>query len=317
MSRLPLVRSSFLAVALAVLALGVTHAAPLGAQAPAAIRVATLPIDTEAQPMYAEDLGLFKRAGLDASVSLVSNAQAIASAVLGGTYDFGQTDVTTVALAHEKGLPLVVVAPGAVYSSKAPTTVCVVAKNSPVKTGKDLDGTTVAVTGLFSFTRIAFSAWLDKNGADLNSVKFVELPFSAVPAALVGNRITAGTLSEPYLQKALDAGEVRLLSNCVDALAPQLLITVFFTTQEYAKAHPDVVKRFASALAESGRWGNAHHDESAQILKKWTKADVPSGMPRAAYADKLSADEIQTQIDAAARYKVLKASFRASELLLQ
>lgn len=303
------------ALGFAIVLAGFTSAGSVGvAQTPAVIRVATLPIDSEGEPYYAEDLALFKKADLDATVTIVNNAAAIASAVVGGTYDFGQTDVTTLALAHEKGLPLVAVAPGAVYSNKAPTTVCVVPKSSAVKSAKDLNGNTIGVTGLFSFTRIAFDAWLDKNGADLSSVKFVELPFSEIPAALVSNRITAGTLSEPFLQKALDAGQVRLLANCVDAIAPQLLVTVFFTTADYAKAHPETVRKFAAVIAETAHWANAHHAESALILKKWTKADVTPNMPRAAYTGRLSAAQVQSQIDAAARYKVLKASFPASEL---
>jgi ABC-type nitrate/sulfonate/bicarbonate transport system substrate-binding protein len=284
------------------------------AQTPEVVRIATLPIDAEAQPLYAKELGLFKKAGLDATVTIVHNAAAIASATLGGTFDVGFTDLTTLALAHEKGLPLVAIAPGALYLSSAPTTVCVVTKNSPVKAAKDLNGSTIGVTGLFSFTRIVFSAWLDQNGADLSSIKFIELPFSEVPAALVARRITAGTLSNPYLQTAVDAGEVRVLSKCADAIAPKLLITAFFSTSDFAKTHPDIVKKVAAVMAEAARWGNTHQSESAAILKKWTKLEVTPDMARATYADEFSIPQVQPQIDAAVRYKILKTSFPATNL---
>ncbi len=284
------------------------------AQTPEVVRIATLPIDTEAQPLFAEELGLFKKAGLDATVTIVHNAAAIASATLGGTFDVGLTDITTLALAHEKGLPLVAIAPGALYLSSAPTTVCVVPKNSLIKAAKDLDGRTIGVTGLFSFTRIAFSAWLDQNGADPSSVKFIELPFSEIPAALVAGRIAAGTLSNPYLQTAVDAGEVRVLSKCADAIAPKLLITAFFSTGDFAKTHPDIVKKVATVMAQTARWANTHQSQSAVILKKWTKIEVTPDMARATYAEQFSLPQVQPQIDAAARYKILKASFPASNL---
>lgn len=50
------------------------------------------------------------------------------------------------------------------------------------------------------------------------------------------------------------------------------------------------------------------------ILKKWTKADVTPEMVRATYAEQFSAVKVQSQIDAATRYKVLKTSFPASDL---
>lgn len=304
--------------ALAIALLGLTFLTGRSAgvaQTPEIVRIATLPIDAEAQPLYAEELGLFKKAGLDATVTIVHNAAAIASATLGGTFDVGLTDVTTLALAHEKGLPLVAIAPGALYTSSAPTTVCAVAKNSPVKDAKDLDGSTIGVTGLFSFTRIAFSAWLDKNGADLSSIKFIELPFSEVPAGLLAGRIAAGTLVNPFLQTALDAGQVRVLAKCVDAIAPTLLITAFSTTRDFAQAHPGIVKRLAAVMAETARWANTHQSQSAVILEKETKAKVTSDMVRAVYAEQFSLPQVQPQIDAAARYKILKAAFPASELL--
>ena len=285
-----------------------------GAQTPIAVRIATLPIDAEAEPLYAQELGFFKKAGLDVTVTIATSAGAIAAATLGGTFDVGVTDVGSITLAHEKGLPLVFIAPAALYVNTAPTTVCVVAKSSPVKSAKDLSGSTIGVTSLFGLTRIAFDAWLDKSGGDSTSVKFVELPFSEIAPALVAGRIAAGSISNPYLQTAVDAGQVRVLSDCYNAVAPKLLLNAFFTTTDFAIAHPDVVKKIAAVVAETARWANTHHAASARIIEDQTKVKMTSDMARATYAEVLSAAQIQPQIDAAVRSKVLKATFPASDL---
>ena len=299
---------------IALLALTVLTGRPAAGQTPTTIRIATLPIDAEAEPLYAQELGLFKKAGIDATVTVASSAGAIAAATLGGTFDVGVTDVGSTTVAHERGLPIVFIAPAALYVSTAPTTVCVVAKTSAVRSAHDLNGSTIGVTSLFGLTRIAFDAWLDKNGGDSTSAKFVELPFSEIAPALVAGRIAAGSLSNPYLQTAVDAGQVRVLSNCYDAVAPRLLLNAVFTTSDFAKAHPNIVKKLAAIMAETARWANGHHAESAQILEDRTKVTMTPDMARATYAEALSAEQIQPQIDAAVRSKVLRATFPASDL---
>ena len=278
------------------------------------ITVASLPIDVSGELFYAKDLGFFKKAGLDAKVTIVSNGAAATASVLGGTFDFGGSQLIAAAQAREKGLSLVIAAPGAVYSSKAPTTVCAVAKDSPITTAKELEGKTVGLPDLFGLPRIAMSAWLQQNGADLSKVKFIEVPFSTVVPALDAGRIDAGVLVNPFLQQAVDAGKARVLSDCLDAVAPRFSISEFYTTAAYAKAHPEIVKKFAAAMAETARWANAHQRESAKILEKWTKARVTPDMARAVYAVRLNPAEIQPVLDAAARYKLIKASFPAADL---
>lgn len=284
------------------------------AQALIPLRVATTPIDLGAQPFYGVDLGFFKKAGLDVTVTPIANGAAISSAVLGGSYDIAQSNIVTLATAHEKGLPFVVVAPAGLYSSKAPTSVCGVAKNSPITNAKELDGKTVAVSGILNITQIGIDAWLDKNGADVSTIKHVELPFAAMAPALTAGRVDAAVLVDPDLQEAVSGGQARVLANCYDAIGPEFLVGAFFSTSDYAKSHPDVIRRFVSAMTEAAHWANSHQRESAQILEKWTKIHVDPQMARVVYAEHLSARQVQPLIDASAKYKAIKASFPATDL---
>jgi NitT/TauT family transport system substrate-binding protein len=286
----------------------------IGAQPLTVIRIAALPIDVSGEPYYAQELGFFKEAGLDAQVTVLTNGAAVTAALLGGTYDIGVSNLIAAATAREKGLSMVVVAPGGVYSTKGPTTVCAVAKDSPLAAAKDLDGKTVGLPDLFGLPRIAVSAWLEKNGGDLASLKFVEMPFSAIVPALDAGRIDAGILVNPMLQQAVDAGNVRVLANCLDALAPEFSLSEFYTTGAYFKAHPDILKTFAAVMLRTARWANAHQRESGAILERWTKAHVTPDMARAVYGERLNPAEFQPIIDASARYKIIKSSFPAADL---
>lgn len=298
--------STLLALSICTRASAQTHLIPL--------RIATSPIDIGAEPFYAQDLGLFKKAGFDVTITMLSNGAAIASGLIGGSFDVAQSNVVTLANAHERGLPFVMIAPAGLYSSKAPTTVCGVAKNSPITTAADLNGKTLGVTGILNITQIAFDMWIAKNGGDVSTIKYVEVPFADALPALVTGRIAAGVLVDPDMQLALNSGQVRVLANCYDAVAPEFLIGAFFSTSSYAAANPDVIKRFAAVIREAGRWANSHPVESAKILEKWTHITAVPGMARIVYADTLSAAQIQPLIDASARFKALQATFPAALL---
>ena len=284
------------------------------AQTVPVLRVATTPIDVGAEVLYASDMGFFKAHGLTVDIQFIDNGSAIAAAVASGAIDIAQGNVVTLATAHDKGLPFVVVAPAALYSSSAPTSALIVAKNSPVKTAKDLTGKTIGITGVKNITQLATMQWLDQNGGDSSSVKFIELKFSEMAAAAAAGRIDAGVTAEPDLTNAVSSGDVRILTPVYSAIAPTFIIGAWFATADWAKAHPEIVARYVAAITEAGAWANKNQAASAKILEKYTKIESKPGMKRVTFPDSPSLALMQPVIDLTARYKVIKAAFPASEL---
>ena len=288
--------------------------APLGAGADtSAVRVATTPIELGAEVLYAQDQGFFKKAGITVEIQLMDSGGAIAPAVVAGAIDIAQANLVSLATAHERGLPFVLVAPAGLYSANVPTTSLLIARTSTMKTGKDFENKTVAVNGLRNITQIGTDAWVDQNGGDSSKVKYIEMPFPQMAGALDAGRIDAAVVAEPDLSVAI-AGGARVIGQPYTAIAKQFLIGGWFATSAWAKAHPDDLKRFVTAIVEAGKWANTHHAESARILEKYTKVHVSAETKRATYADRLNAADIQPLIDAAAKYKSLKSSFPAAEL---
>ena len=302
-------------IAVAIMALASLLAGPLGAQSNATIRIATTPIDLGAQALYANDLGFFKRAGLDVELSVLTSGSVVASAVAGGSIDIGQANIVALAAAHASGLPFAIVAPAGYYTSKAPTTELVVAAASHISSAKDLDGKAIAVTALKDLNWVGIQSWLAQGGAALDSVKYIEVPQSAVCAALTSGRADAGVLSEPYLSYALE-GQCRVLAPTHDAIAKEFLVGAWFSTTAWAQAHPDLVARFRAVMRETARWANSHHAESSKILEKYMKLTAAPGMRRVPFAETIDRAQVQSLIDMAAKYGALKSSFPAAELLL-
>ena len=92
-----------------------------------------------------------------------------------GAVDIGATSTVVDAVAHGKHIPFVAIAPAALYTVDAPTAGLFVAKDGPIRKPADLNGKTVSVSGLGTVTEYATRAWIDKNGGDSSTVKFVEL----------------------------------------------------------------------------------------------------------------------------------------------
>ncbi len=266
------------------------------------VHVTTVPIDAGAEVYYAKDMGFFTKAGLDVEISAASNGGAAAAAVAGNAVDIGYADMISITSAVAHNIPFVVVAPAALHESAAPTTALVVTAGSPIRSAKDLDGKTIAGSGLGTISGYAPRAWIDRNGGDSTLVKFVELPFPSMQPALDAGRIDAAAIAEPFLNAA--AKTERIVASPYDSVAKEFLISAYFTTSGWAKEHADTLNRFIDAIHEAALWANANHEKSAEILLRYAKIDpaLAAGMTRSRYGERPSAALMQPVINVAAKY---------------
>ena len=301
---------------IALVALLLIGSVPAGAQTPTVVRLATNPIDSGAEVFYAKELGLFAKAGLDVQIQPGQNGSAIAAAVAANAVDIGYADLGSLAKAHSRGIPFIAIAPAALSVESAPVNVLMVRKDSPIRSAKDLNGKVIAVPGLGTNAEYAVHAWMDRNGGDATTAKFVELAYSAMPAAIEAGRIDAAHVAEPFIAVAKQSG--RVLAAADDALGKEYLRTVWFTSAAWSKDHPDIVARFAAVIRETAIWANDKRNraKSAEILVKYTKIDpaLVATMTRVHYGESLNATVMQPEIDANAKYGNFTA-FSAEELL--
>jgi NitT/TauT family transport system substrate-binding protein len=279
-----------------------------------ALRIASIPLESGCEAAYARDMGFLAKAGLEGDVQTMVNGAAIAATVVSGGIDIGYIPVDTLAAIHAKGIPLVVVAPCTEYLSGAQTGALLVGANSPVRTGKDLAGKTVAVVALNGVTHLATRAWIDQTGGDSTTVKYVELAPSAMPAAIDAGRIDAAYDGEPYLEIAKKTDRVLFYGN--DAIAKDYLSSVWCAAAPWVKDHPDAVRRFASAMHETALWASKNPARAGDLYAGYSKTDpaVVASTPRVRFTDQLTPALIQPLIDASAKYNGFK-TFPAQDIL--
>jgi NitT/TauT family transport system substrate-binding protein len=308
-------RFALLAAALALSAV----AAPAGAQpAPIVIHVGGVLSDDMTPVFYAVKTGLFRREGLDVQIVGATSGTAMAAAVLSGTYEFGKSSLLAAVNAHIRNLPLTVIAAGAVYDSKAPFAQLCVAPDSALSTGKDFENKTIGTPALNDLNQLVVSAWVDARGGDPKTLHFVELPQSVTAPALAAHRVDASILLEPNAANAVTTKQVKALSAAYDAIAPSFVFAAYFTSADYAQAHPDIVAKFTRVLYEAAAYTNKHHAETAAMMADVDKipVDTIAHMPRVDGATSLNPAAFQPIIDDAAKFHLIPHGFPAREMLL-
>ena len=292
---------------------------PAGAQAPAltTIHVGGVLSDDMTPVFYAQKTGLFRREGLDVQIVGSNSGSAMASAVISGTYEFGKSSLLSTVNAHLRGLPLEVIAAGAVYDSKTPFAALCVAPDSATTTGKDFEGKTVGTPALNDLNQLVISAWVDAHGGDPKTLKFVELPNSIAAPAIAQHRVEGAVMLQPALAEAVATKQVKAIANAYDAIATSFVFAAYFTSSDYAKAHPDIVAKFTKVLYEAAAFTNKHHGDTAAMMADVAKIPVNTveHMPRTDGATALNPAQFQPVIDAAAKYKLIARAFPAREML--
>jgi NitT/TauT family transport system substrate-binding protein len=275
-------------------------AAGANSAALAKLTVAAIPI-VDVAPIYlGRQKGFFAEQGLEIEIQSTQGGAATVPGVLSGQFQFGFANMVSLLIAHTKGLPVKVLAAGNASTGKAGAdfNAIVVPAGSPIKTAKDLEGKTVASNNLNNIGDVTMRVSVRKAGGDPSKVKFVELPFPDMPAALADHRLDATWIVEPFLTVAKNQGAVPIASNLVDT-APELMVAAYFTTVEYAQKNPDVVRRFTAAINKSLGYTQAHPDEARAILLSYTKIAKPvaDALTLPTWSEKINKDSTRALAD--------------------
>jgi NitT/TauT family transport system substrate-binding protein len=295
--------------------------APAAAQGLEPLTVGVLPpSDISGEPYYAAGQGFFRKAGLDVTIQPLANGAATIAAVVSGHLDVAYSNMISLAIAHDHGIQTSILAPANLHVHAAPTAgILAVKKSSPIVSAKDLNEKIVAVEGLNNIAEIATRDWIDKNGGDSKSIKFVEITLSAMSAALIANRVDAAVMNAIYdttIGKPDDPLR-RLCSSTFDAIAPNFAPSVWFSSPQFVAAHPATALAFVRAMRETADWANEHRSDSAAILAGYTKQTVAEiqSVRRVTYGTAIDPRLIQPAIDVVAKYGLIKTSFPASEMI--
>lgn len=236
------------------------------------VKVGVIPI-VDVAPLYlGQQKGFFGKRGLKLSMTTAQGGAAIVPGVVSGQFQFGFSNMTSLMIAQSQNVPVKAVVNGVASTGVAGKDfgAITVKKGSPIKSPKELEGKKVAVNTLKNINETAVRESVRKAGGDPSEVKFVELAFDQMPAALDNGQIDAAMVVEPALATVKSQGATEIASSLVD-VAKDLTVAMYFTSTQYEQKNPDVVKKFQEATAESLAYADAHPDEVRQVVTTYTK----------------------------------------------
>jgi NitT/TauT family transport system substrate-binding protein len=262
------------AVALLAAGCGGGPTAPQSSNGTTKITVGVIPI-VDVAPIYLGiEQGFFKAEGLDVKLETAQGGAAIVPAVVSGQYQFGFSNTTSLLLAGSQGLPLKVVSSGVASTGQDGKDfgAVIVKGDSPIRSPKDLAGKRVAVNTLKNINTTTVNNVVGKDGGDPSKISYVELPFPDIAAAVAKGDVDAGQVVEPFLTIATGQGDRQVVSNYA-ATDPDLMVGMYFTSQEFATQNAGLVDDFAAAMKKSLEYASSHEDAARAILADYTKID--------------------------------------------
>jgi NitT/TauT family transport system substrate-binding protein len=254
-----------------------------GGAEPTTLRVGVIPI-ADVAPLYLGiDKGFFEDEQLTIEPQLAEGGAAITPAVVSGDFQIGFSNTISLLIAASKGVPVEIISQGVLggKNEQEAWADLLVLKDGPIKQPSDLEGKTIAVNTLSNICEVTIKASLEPEGVDVDQLKFTEVPFPDMNAALEQKRVDGACVVEPFVSQG-KAGAARGIDPFYVKTAPDLTVATYFTTKQYAEENADVVDSFVRAMNKSLEYAQSHPDEVRDILLEYT--EIP---PEAAEAIKL------------------------------
>jgi NitT/TauT family transport system substrate-binding protein len=304
--------------ALALAASGATAAAGFPAIVRAqtsTVRIAASGAATQAEGYFADQLGVFKAAGITATITTTLRGAETLAAVSRGDIDIAAATPEGIANAILHNIPLKVIAIGGIYT-EPPAVGLFVSKDSTIKAPADLTGTTVAVNSLGDSQSLGVWQWMANARVDPSTVKIVEIPFGAISAALQRKEIAAGCLVEPFASAAKDVA--RIVPGVYNTLGRHWALGAWYGTADYIAKNPGLTKQVAAALYATGKRVNANPASVEQLLVTYTKLPLETirTIVLPVWAEVPERSCIEPQLQAAARFKVISRMVSYEEIML-
>jgi NitT/TauT family transport system substrate-binding protein len=252
-------------------------AAPFPARAATALKPVTFTLDWLYQGasvgfLLAKDKGYYSDAGLDVSISPGKGSGTTAQLVGSKATQIGFADGYVVGNSISKGMAIKTVA--SIYR-RDPAALMVLA-DSPIKTPKDLEGKTLAMTaGSAQFQQ--WPAFTKGAGIDPAKVQIVNIDPAGVGPALVSGKADAiGGYVFSYAPSIQIRAKKELRIFWFADYGVTIVSNGVIVHQDLLKSDPDIIRAFVPATIKGFLYGRQHVDEAVATVKKYQPTADPA-----------------------------------------
>jgi NitT/TauT family transport system substrate-binding protein len=299
--------------------------APASAQAPAQklipLRVAYDGYSMTTAPMnYAVEKGIFKKYGLDVTLSYIDGGTTLSGAVVGGSIQIAQNGYAPAAAAAVQGADVVFI--GGI-SNQLPFQLVVKAN---IKSAADLKGKKIAISRYGATSDVAATYALNSLGLKRTDAVILQLGGEGTrTAAMLSGQIHASLEQYPPTGELEEKG-FHVLADCLQ-LANDYPNTSYVSTRAFIAKNPDIVKRFLMGISDGIHAFKTNREEALKSAAAFLKSKPGPALDKAydiftakVYPDiprpsmkgiALVLNELKTRVPAAAKVKPEQIVFTA------
>ncbi|WP_086821630.1 ABC transporter substrate-binding protein [Allokutzneria sp. NRRL B-24872] len=264
----------------------------------AEIRVAYVPVATYLPALVAEDAGIFARNRLEVTLTPTQNLSATPG-TLGRQFDIASATPTDLIKAVGQGIGIAAVATSSVETPEVATAQVVVAKESPIRSVRDLAGKRVGAPTIGAAFHNSLLNWISEEGGDPASITGVEMPFSTMPDQLKAGRVDAVEAIQPVLGTMLAQGARSIGSPFLSVGESPVLVTLWTAQRAWAESNAGTVQRWRRSLAEAEQLIKDDPKTARAILRKYTQlsAELADTVQLPVYGGGMAAAELRTRLE--------------------
>jgi putative hydroxymethylpyrimidine transport system substrate-binding protein len=219
--------------------------------------------------LMAEREGFFSEAGFEVWFAAPSEPTRPVEYVTGGTGLLGITQQPQLAMARQKGAPIIAV--GSLVPQ--PTAALIWLSESKVRTIRDLKGKTIAIPGL-PFQREFLRSVLARAGLKREDVKVESVGYDLVPALLGGraDAIFGGSANQEGIELR-SRGERPVITPVQKLGIPSYEELVLIGRQDFVDRDPKLIRDFMTAVSRGVRVAMGHPRLAAKVIKEGGEAE--------------------------------------------
>lgn len=275
-----------------------------------AIKAGIIPVADAGGFYVAMARGFFKDRGLNVSEEPIAGGAALVPALESGALDVGFSNILSVIQASEKGLDTKCLTGALKKGGDGEGLALMLASKhkGTISDAAGLDGKTIAVNTVANINQLVAMAWVDANGGDASSLRFVAVNFPDMPAALTEGRVDAAIVAEPFVTIAKAAGVSILDPRPYQAIAETPVFSCWVVTAKWAETHPSEGKAFIAAMKNSADYLKSNPDYLREILPKYMgmKSELASKITLPTITTELTKADYQAWQDAALKFGLIQ-----------
>jgi len=246
----PITAILMLALAGCTGALGGTSSASGGLEK-TTLNVAVVPAVDSAGFFVALHEGLFKRQGLTINYTPATSSDTVINQQVAGKYDItGGNYVSYIQHYVQDHQQLEIVAEGSVMQQGSQAIYTL--PTSKIKNLAELKGQLLGINAPHNINYLLAASVLTENGVTLGNVQFPAqpIPFPIMAKQLAAGKIAAAAMPEPFATAAEQQYGAVKLADLNQGATEEFPIQGYVATRAWAKANPNTLKAFVTALEQ-------------------------------------------------------------------